>query len=190
MAGFRSLGDEEEVEFECKVSDKGLEATMVSGVEGQECKGSNRRPMSKKKFKKIRCYNCGEFANHIAAKCNMGPQPKRCHHCKDSEHLIADCPKLEEKRLLKKTTSSSDDTSSSGNSTTGKRSVNGHHNSAGSDNSEEEIILNAAETASSNGSEKHLSDSGIGNRSIGKTPTTDDTKSESPVSDASRGRDV
>ncbi len=54
MPGFRSLGDEEEVEFECKVSDKGLEATMVTGVEGTECKGSNRRPMSKKKFKKIR----------------------------------------------------------------------------------------------------------------------------------------
>ena len=54
MPGFRSLGDEEEVEFECKASDKGLEATMVTGVEGVECKGSNRRPMSKKKFKKIR----------------------------------------------------------------------------------------------------------------------------------------
>lgn len=22
----------------------------------------------------------------------MGPQPKRCHHCKSTEHLIADCP--------------------------------------------------------------------------------------------------
>lgn len=39
-----------------------------------------------------RCYNCGEFANHIAAKCTMGPQPKRCHHCKSQDHLIADCP--------------------------------------------------------------------------------------------------
>jgi protein lin-28 len=27
MSGFRSLGDEEEVEFECKESDKGFEAT-------------------------------------------------------------------------------------------------------------------------------------------------------------------
>ncbi|XP_054164121.1 protein lin-28 homolog isoform X2 [Oppia nitens] len=184
MAGFRSLGDEEEVEFECKVSDKGLEATMVSGVEGSECKGSNRRPMSKKKFKKIRCYNCGEFANHIASKCNMGPQPKRCHHCKDSEHLIADCPKLEEKRLIKKTNGKSS-SASSGNSTNGKQS-NGQ---TSGEHSEEESILNAAETASSS-SEKHLSDSGIGTRSSGKTPTTDDTKSESPVSDGSRGRDV
>jgi hypothetical protein len=45
-----------------------------------------------------RCYNCGEFANHIAAKCTMGPQPKRCHHCKSEEHLIADCPSRPEKK--------------------------------------------------------------------------------------------
>lgn len=98
MAGFRSLGDEEEVEFECKTSDKGVEATSVSGPENSDCKGSHRRPMSKKRFRKIRCYNCGEFANHIAAKCTMGPQPKRCHQCKSSEHLIADCPQREDKR--------------------------------------------------------------------------------------------
>ena len=40
----------------------------------------------------FRCYNCGEFANHIAAKCPQVRQPKRCHHCKSEEHLIADCP--------------------------------------------------------------------------------------------------
>ncbi|XP_035210314.1 protein lin-28 homolog [Stegodyphus dumicola] len=96
MPGFRSLGDEEDVEFECKASDKGLEATAVTGPEGENCKGSHRRPMSKKRFRKIRCYNCGEFANHIAAKCTMGPQPKRCHHCKSVDHLIADCPAKEE----------------------------------------------------------------------------------------------
>ncbi|XP_003744712.1 protein lin-28 homolog [Galendromus occidentalis] len=92
MPGFRSLGDDEEVEFECKVSDKGFEATLVCGPGTGDCKGSHRRPMSKKKFRKVRCYNCGEFANHIAAKCNEGPLPKRCHQCKSSEHLIADCP--------------------------------------------------------------------------------------------------
>nr|CAD7429500.1 unnamed protein product [Timema monikensis] len=92
MSGFRSLGDEEEVEFECKNSDKGLESTLVTGLGGADCCGSHRRPTSKKRFRKIRCYNCGEFANHIAAKCTMGPQPKRCHNCKSQDHLIADCP--------------------------------------------------------------------------------------------------
>lgn len=92
MSGFRSLGDDEPVEFECKASGKGLEATLVSGPSGDECKGSHRRPLSKKRFRKIRCYNCGELANHIAAKCVLGPQPKRCHLCKSEDHLIADCP--------------------------------------------------------------------------------------------------
>lgn len=40
----------------------------------------------------FRCYNCGDFGNHIAAKCPYGPLPKRCHNCKSTEHLIADCP--------------------------------------------------------------------------------------------------
>ncbi|XP_046666505.1 protein lin-28 homolog [Homalodisca vitripennis] len=92
MSGFRSLGEGEEVEFECKTSDKGLEATLVTGPDGSACVGSQRRPVAKKRFRKIRCYNCGEFANHIAAKCTLGPQPKRCHHCKSTEHLIAECP--------------------------------------------------------------------------------------------------
>ncbi|KAJ8964363.1 hypothetical protein NQ317_019590 [Molorchus minor] len=98
MSGFRSLGDEEEVEFECQVSDKGLEATKVTGPGGTDCKGSHRQPTSKKRFRKIRCYNCGEFANHIAAKCKLGPQPKRCHNCKSEDHLIADCPTRPEKK--------------------------------------------------------------------------------------------
>ncbi|GBP14294.1 Protein lin-28 homolog [Eumeta japonica] len=99
MPGFRSLGDDEVVEFECKESEKGLEATRVSGPSSIDCQGSHRRPMSKKRFRKIRCYNCGEFANHIAAKCTIGPQPKRCHNCKSEDHLIADCPiKIEKKK--------------------------------------------------------------------------------------------
>ncbi|XP_066999281.2 protein lin-28 homolog [Anabrus simplex] len=104
MTGFRSLGDDEEVEFECKLSDKGLEATVVTGPSGADCCGSHRRPVSKKRYRKIRCYNCGEFANHIAAKCTMGPQPKRCHHCKSEDHLIADCPTRPDRN--KKTASS------------------------------------------------------------------------------------
>ncbi|XP_076467217.1 protein lin-28 homolog [Babylonia areolata] len=91
-AGFRSLGEGEEVEFQSKLSDKGVEAVFVCGVGGAECRGSDRRPMSRKKFRKIRCYNCGDFANHLAAKCPHGPLPKRCHQCKSTDHLIADCP--------------------------------------------------------------------------------------------------
>lgn len=42
-----------------------------------------------------RCYNCGEFTNHIAANCELEPQQKKCHHCKSSSHLVADCPTKE-----------------------------------------------------------------------------------------------
>ncbi|XP_062620116.1 protein lin-28 homolog isoform X1 [Saccostrea cucullata] len=102
-AGFRSLDDGEEVEFESKPSDKGVEATFVCGPSGTECRGSSRRPLSRKKFRKIsRCYNCGDFGNHIAAKCPHGPLPKRCHNCKSTEHLIADCPiRTPEKPLVR-----------------------------------------------------------------------------------------
>lgn len=54
----------------------------------------------------IRCYNCGDFANHIAAKCTLGPMPKRCHSCKASDHLIADCPKAQSKETITKYTKS------------------------------------------------------------------------------------
>ncbi|XP_033740683.1 protein lin-28 homolog isoform X2 [Pecten maximus] len=94
-SGFRSLADGEEVEFESKPSDKGVEATFVCGPSGSECRGSDRRPLSRKKFRKIRCYNCGDLGNHIAAKCPHGPLPKRCHNCKSVDHLIADCPMKE-----------------------------------------------------------------------------------------------
>lgn len=50
----------------------------------------------------FRCYNCGDFANHIAAKCTMGPQPKRCHSCKDPNHLIADCTQIQSKEPVNK----------------------------------------------------------------------------------------
>ncbi|ELT95392.1 hypothetical protein CAPTEDRAFT_179303 [Capitella teleta] len=92
MQGFRSLAEGEQVLFECRYSDKGVEATLVCSLGGGDCRGSERRPISRKKFRKIRCYNCGDFGNHIAAKCPQGPLPKRCHFCKSSGHLIADCP--------------------------------------------------------------------------------------------------
>uniref|UniRef100_A0A336K3K3 CSON010104 protein n=1 Tax=Culicoides sonorensis TaxID=179676 RepID=A0A336K3K3_CULSO len=94
MGGFRSLGENEEVEFECKYSDKGLEATFVCGPSEQTCHGSTFRPRGKKRiFRKVRCYNCGEFANHVASQCSLGPMGKRCHNCKSFDHLVADCPK-------------------------------------------------------------------------------------------------
>ena len=98
MAGFRSLADEEEVEFRAAKSNKGFEAVEVRGLAGGECKGSHRRPGSKKKHKKVRCYNCGEFANHLASQCNMAPMPKRCHNCKSQDHLIENCPTLPEEK--------------------------------------------------------------------------------------------
>lgn len=45
-----------------------------------------------------RCYNCGDFGNHMAAKCPHGPLPKRCHSCKSTDHLIADCPEKDNSR--------------------------------------------------------------------------------------------
>jgi len=108
MNGFRSLAEGEDVEFESQSSDKGEEATLVTGLRGSFCRGSQRRPqLSKKRIRKIRCYNCGEFASHIASKCGMGPLPKRCHQCKSHEHLIADCPIRPEKPS--QTSSSPDD---------------------------------------------------------------------------------
>lgn len=68
----------------------------VSGPSDKDCQGSDFKPKPKKRFRKVRCYNCGEFANHLAKDCAQGSQPKRCHHCKNQNHLVADCPeKLE-----------------------------------------------------------------------------------------------
>ncbi|XP_067613573.1 protein lin-28 homolog [Eurosta solidaginis] len=91
MSGFRSLGEQEEVEFECQLTERGLEATRVSGKKGLDCTGSTFRPHTKKR-RRVRCYNCGKFANHIASMCPQEPQPKRCHLCKAETHFFADCP--------------------------------------------------------------------------------------------------
>jgi len=97
MGGFRSLAQDELVEFECKESGKGLEATRVSGPSETECQGSDFKPKPKKRFRKVRCYNCGEFANHLAKDCSHKSLPKRCHNCKNEDHLVADCPLKQEK---------------------------------------------------------------------------------------------
>ena len=54
MGGFRSLADDEEVEFKADKSNKGWEAVEVRGCEGSDCRGSHRRPGAKKKLKKVR----------------------------------------------------------------------------------------------------------------------------------------
>ncbi|XP_050432374.1 protein lin-28 homolog [Adelges cooleyi] len=101
--GFRSLRENEHVEFTCHESDKGLEATLVTGPGGTHCKGSKKAYPPKR----LRCYNCGDFANHIAAKCTEGPMPKRCHSCKATDHLIADCPFGQTKEAASKTNKTS-----------------------------------------------------------------------------------
>ncbi|KAG5679005.1 hypothetical protein PVAND_008614 [Polypedilum vanderplanki] len=88
MGGFRSLGENELVEFEYKRSEKGLEATSVSGPSESELKGSTFKPKRKKRFRKVRCYNCGEFANHLANECALGALPKRCHHLKLKQKIV------------------------------------------------------------------------------------------------------
>lgn len=97
MGGFRSLGENELVDFECKRSAKGWEATKVMGPSEGEIKGSTFKPKPKKRYRKVRCYNCGEFANHLANECSQGSLPKRCHYCKKEDHLLAECPEKPEK---------------------------------------------------------------------------------------------
>jgi len=105
----------------------------------------------------------------------MGPQPKKCHHCKAVDHLIAECPLREEKRLKI-------------NVTNGESNSNCKPSTEASEIGSEEDILIKSETGSSS-SDKHLTDSGI-TQSTAKTPTTDDTKSEtSATSVESRDRD-
>jgi len=102
MPGFRSLEAGESVEFRARSSERGREALTVSGPAAVDCKGSTVRPLGKKRSKKIRCFNCGEYGNHVAAKCKIGPVDKVCYECKSSEHLVGDCPQRIEYKQQKK----------------------------------------------------------------------------------------
>uniref|UniRef100_A0A1I8INT1 CCHC-type domain-containing protein n=1 Tax=Macrostomum lignano TaxID=282301 RepID=A0A1I8INT1_9PLAT len=97
MPGFRSLGDGERVEFESRTTYKGEEATLVCGPNGVDCVGSQRRPAGRKK-RRMRCYNCGQFSDHMAADCPSGPLPKSCYQCRSMGHLVSDCPLMKQQQ--------------------------------------------------------------------------------------------
>lgn len=54
MTGFRSLAEGEVVEYECKESEKGVEATFVVGPNLANLRGSEYHPNSKKRYRKTR----------------------------------------------------------------------------------------------------------------------------------------
>lgn len=54
MNGFRQLNEEEEVEIEFKITDKGLEAIKVTGPNGEDCRGSEVRHQARRKYRKMR----------------------------------------------------------------------------------------------------------------------------------------
>lgn len=54
MAGFRSLGENEVVDFISKEMEKGAEATMVTGPNNSGLQGSKSRGKTKKHFRKTR----------------------------------------------------------------------------------------------------------------------------------------
>lgn len=54
MNGFRQLNEEEEVEIEFKITDKGLEAIKVTGPSGEDCRGSEVRHQARRKYRKMR----------------------------------------------------------------------------------------------------------------------------------------
>ena len=87
MGGFRSLAVGEEVEFQAaRREGKGWEAVAVRGVGGSEIRGQARPGHgTNSRTRKVRCFNCGNLARHLAADCPKPPLPKRCHHCKVRE---------------------------------------------------------------------------------------------------------
>ncbi|VDO46318.1 unnamed protein product [Onchocerca flexuosa] len=94
MDGFRSLDAGERVRFVIRKRPEGNEATAVVSAEpGGKLKGSSIRPLGKYKSHVIRCFKCGHYGNHTAAKCktSVGAE-KACYGCHATDHLVADCP--------------------------------------------------------------------------------------------------
>lgn len=54
MEGFRSLGENEVVNFTSKNTNKGVEATLVKGSDEKNLEGSKIRVNNKKRFRKSR----------------------------------------------------------------------------------------------------------------------------------------
>ncbi|VDK80495.1 unnamed protein product [Litomosoides sigmodontis] len=94
MDGFRSLDAGERVRFVVRKRPEGNEATAVVSAEpGGKLKGSSIRPLGRNKSHVIRCFKCGHYGNHTAAKCKtqVGTE-KACYGCHAADHLVADCP--------------------------------------------------------------------------------------------------
>jgi len=93
MEGFRSLDENEEIEFTVSLGRNGLEAADVKGLNGAELRGSSIRPMGRRTREKlIRCYKCGKLGTHQASKCKSEIGPKACYHCHSTEHQVSSCP--------------------------------------------------------------------------------------------------
>jgi len=90
--GFRSIEAGAVVEFKASRTQRGMEATYCGGPANTEVTGSSVHPLGKKKNQQLRCFNCGRYANHVAAKCPVGPIDKCCYHCRGTDHLFANCP--------------------------------------------------------------------------------------------------
>ncbi|GMT00521.1 hypothetical protein PENTCL1PPCAC_22695, partial [Pristionchus entomophagus] len=94
MKGFRSLENGSRVSFSTRPGKKGIEAFNVRGeTDGDELTGSSVRPLGKKKNSLIRCFKCGGYGNHVAAKCRkIQTDNKVCYECRSSDHLVGNCP--------------------------------------------------------------------------------------------------
>ncbi|KAI6207542.1 Protein lin-28-like protein isoform X2 [Aphelenchoides besseyi] len=98
MEGFRSLDEDEEVEFTVSLGRNGLEASEVRGVNGAALRGHHVRPLGKKREKMIRCFKCGQLGFHRAQHCKKEISAKACYHCHSADHLVGNCPDFQAQR--------------------------------------------------------------------------------------------